>query len=392
MGLEDFYNRFKIDMELSLAEKTGFNPYYKKIQSGLEDPLKIDGKQYINLAANNYLGLGADQRVKEAAVEAIRKYGVSLCGTLIATGYIDLYKDLEVSISKFLDLEDTIILPSCYQANNGLFVSICGKEDLIVVDHYAHSSMIQGIKTVGCKIRPFLHNNTEHLEKILKNSSQYRQVFVVTESVFSTEGSIAPFNEIYEIANKYNAFVIVDDSHGIGVIGEKGKGILQDSKVENFQGIYTASLGKALGCTGGIICGRKDIIDYLRYYCPHLVYSTAIPPGIIGAVGKVLEIVGNEFDQMSKRLWSYKDIISKSLKNKGFVLADGRAPIISIKTGSAERTISLAKEFYNKGILTTPFIEPSVPPGEGILRLIPGANLKKDSIDKVVEVIDSMCI
>lgn len=386
MYLDSFYKRFKLDK--GLAQKTGFNPYYSRIESGLDDPLIIEGEEYINLAANNYLGLATDKRVKEASVKAVEKYGASLCGTPIATGYIEPYRRLEEKLSNFLGLEDTIIFPSCYQANNGLFTAIAGKEDLIAVDHFAHSSLIQGIKSVGCKIRPFLHNNADHLEKILKSSSQYRQTFIVTESVFSTEGNIAPLKEISELAEKYNAVIVIDDSHGIGVIGSTGKGILEECDIENFRGIYTASLGKALACSGGIVSGNKDIIEYLRYYCPHLVYSTALPPSVLGAAERVLEIVEKEFGQISKKLWLYKDIISKSLITNGFSLSNGEAPIISIKTGDAESTLLLAKSFYHKKVLTTPFIEPSVPPGEGRLRLIAGANLFEESIEKVIKSID----
>ncbi len=388
MYLDNFYERFKVDKEV--AYKAKFNPYYNCVGSGLDDPLIIEGEKYINLAANNYLGLGADERVKKAAIAAVEKYGVSLCGTPVATGYIELYRNVERKLSSFVGLEDTIIFPSCYQANNGLFTAICGKEDLILVDHYAHSSLIEGIRCVGCKIRPFLHNNIEHLEKNLKNSSKYREIFIVTESVFSTEGSIAPLREIYELGMKYNALTIVDDSHGIGVVGKGGRGILQESGIEDFKGIYTASLGKAIASTGGIISGNKDIIEYLRYYCPQLVYSTGIAPAMLGAVQEVLDIIEKDFENLSKKLWNYRDTIRNSLLLNGFDLCEGQAPIISVKTGDSLKTILLSKSFYNKKILTTPFIEPSVPRKEGRLRLIASANLSPKTIEKVTEMIDEI--
>lgn len=159
MDLRDFYNRFNLDE--SLAARASHNPYYLRIDSGLDNKISVNGHEMIDLASNNYLGLATDSRVKQAAVEAVQKYGVSLCGTPIATGYLDLYQRLGEKLSRFVGLEETIILPSCYQANNGLFSCIVGPQDLIVVDRYAHSSLIQGIKSAGCKIRPFLHNNLE---------------------------------------------------------------------------------------------------------------------------------------------------------------------------------------------------------------------------------------
>lgn len=388
MYLNDFYSRFRLDT--GLEEKAGFNPYYREIQSELSDPIFIDGESFTNLASNNYLGLAADKRVKEAAIEAIRKYGVSLCGTPIATGYIDLFNKVEARLARFVGLDSAIILPSCYQANNGLFSAIAGKEDLIIIDHYAHSSLIEGVRAAGCKFRPFLHNNIEHLESILEKSSRYRQIFIVTESVFSTDGSIAPLKDLCDIAEKYNVVPVVDDSHGIGVIGKNGRGILEESGVDNYQGIYTASLGKALANSGGIIAGKKDFIDYLRYYCPHLVYSTALPPSVLGGIEKVMDIVESDFQALSTRMWGYKTQISQCLVEKGFKIAEGKAPITSICTGSSEATIIFAKRFFEKKILTTPFVSPSVPVNEGKVRLIAGANLKEETVGVVLDTIEKI--
>ena len=386
MRAADFYNRLTLDR--SLEVKAGFNPYYKELQTALEDPVLINNESYINLAANNYLGLAADERVKAAAAAAVHKYGASLCGTPIATGYIDLFRGLEDRLAKFAGLEAALILPSCYQANNGLFSAIAGKEDLFVIDHYAHSSLIQGVSAVGCKVRPFLHNDMEHLESILDKSLRYRQVFIVTESVFSTEGTIAPFREICRLAEKYGAIPVIDDSHGIGVIGGKGRGILEEAVIGEYQGIYTASLGKALANTGGMIAGKKSLIEYLRYYCPHLIYSTALPPSVLGGIDKVLDIIESEseYRKISGRMWRFKEQLCKELSKAGFTLSEGKAPITSICAGNSESTVSLAKDFFENKVLTTPFIAPSVPVNQGRVRLIAGANLQASTIDRVLEI------
>ncbi|HBW38502.1 pyridoxal phosphate-dependent aminotransferase family protein [Desulfosporosinus sp. BICA1-9] len=332
MDLRNFYHRLSVDE--SLAEVRGYNPYYLTMNSGLEGKISVNGHQMIDLASNNYLGLASDLRVKQAAVKAVEKYGVSLCGTPIATGYIELYQRLEENLSRFVGLEETIILPSCYQANNGLFSCIAGPQDLIVVDRLAHSSLIQGIKSAGSKIRPFLHNNLEHLEGILQRSTGYRQVFVVTESVFSTVGRIAPFKEIVQLCEKYQAMPVIDDSHGIGVLGKSGHGILEEQGIEGYQGIYTASLGKAIANSGGMISGEKRLINYLRYYCSHLVYSTALTPVALAGIGAVLDIIHSEFDGIKKKLVFNQGEIYESLLEGGFEVVSSQAPINSIQSGS----------------------------------------------------------
>lgn len=377
----------RLVLDDSIIKGIGFNPYYPEIQSGLDDPIVIDGRNYIDLASNNYLGLANDLRVKEAAKLAIDKYGVSMCGTPIASGYTDLYKRVENTLSEYLGLEKTIIYPSCYQANNGLFNVISKKEDVVIVDRGAHSSLLEGIKAVGCIIRPFLHNNLDHLESQLKKIIGSSQIFVVTESVFSTEGSIAPFSNIYELCTKYGAIPVIDDSHGIGVIGKSGKGILEYAGISDYQGFYTASLGKALANMGGIISGPKKYLDYLKYYSSHLVYSTAILPSILAGIEKVIEIIECEFSSLSERMWNYRNRISNALKKSRWLLTNSITPIISIKTGTTESTLRLTKTLFNVGILSTPFIYPSVQINQGRIRLIAGSNLKEESIDKVSSIL-----
>ena len=194
MSLQQFYQRFNVDYEL--VRKAGFNPYYPVIESGLDEIIIVEGKKFIDLASNNYLGLANDKRLKDAGKLAIEKYGMSLCATPIASGCSELYDMVRRKLSEFIGLENTIIYPSCYQANNGLFNVIAGREDIAIIDRCSHSSLIEGVKSTGCKIWPFQHNNMTHLEKGLKISQKYRQAFVITESVFSTEGTIVPFNEI----------------------------------------------------------------------------------------------------------------------------------------------------------------------------------------------------
>lgn len=381
MNLEAFFRRLQVDE--TPAERIGFNPYYPRLEAGLNEPLRIDGRDMIDLASNNYLGLACDRRVTQAITTAVEAFGASLCGTPIATGSFSLFRRLEHELAAFVGLPAATILPSGYQANNGLFSAIADRNDVFVIDHFAHSSLVQGVRAVGGKIRPFLHNNPEHLHTVLRALKTSGQVFVVTESVFSTEGSIAPFREIVDLCQKFQAVPVVDDSHGIGVLGKRGRGILEHCDLSDYPGLYTASLGKALANAGGFIAGPQGVVNRLKYYCPHLVYSTALPPGVLGGITAVLKIISADFPNLSGRLWFARHRLRESLLQAGFSLAPGEAPINSISSGTMGDTLRLAKLFFEEGILVTPFVEPSVPPGEGRVRLIAGAGLSDQALETV---------
>jgi 7-keto-8-aminopelargonate synthetase-like enzyme len=388
MNRATYLNQLIIDK--SVAEKLSFNPYYPIFQSGLGDPIIVNGKELVNLASNNYLGIAGSERVKTAVIEGVRRYGVCMCGTPIATGYVDAFSRVEGRLAEFVGLEATTLFPSCYQANVGIFSTLAKKEDVILFDHYAHASLITGVRSVGCRVLPYRHNDTRHLEKLLQELSGYRQVFLVTESVFSTEGSIAPFDEIVRLCEEYDVLPVIDDSHGIGVIGDNGRGILEKKRIRNYQGIYTASLGKALANFGGMVGGDKSLIEYLRYACSSLIYSTALPPSILLGIEKALDIVEAEFPVLGARMWRYKDLISSRLRELGFSIIEGQAPITSVACGGLAETIRFAKELYSRHILSTPFVPPSVPPNMGRVRLIAGADLQESSVQQALEAFAGM--
>jgi 7-keto-8-aminopelargonate synthetase-like enzyme len=372
-------------IDKSVAEALSFNPYYPIFTSGLGDPITVNGDQLINLASNNYLGIAGSQRVKKAMIDGVAKYGASMCGTPIATGYVDTFSRVEGRLARFVGLEASTLFPSCYQANMGIFSVVAKKEDAILFDHYAHSSLVTGVRAAGCKALAFLHNDTRHLEKLLQTVSECRQTFVVTESVFSTEGSIAPFHEIVRLCSEYDAIPVVDDSHGLGVLGKNGRGILEEQNVQDYQGIYTASLGKAIANFGGMVAGSTGLIDYLRYSCSSLIYSTALPPSILLGIEKALDIVETEFPALAVRMWRYKNLISSRLQELGFSVVKGEAPITSVACGGLADTIRFARELYSQRILATPFVPPSVPPGMGRVRLIAGADLRESSVERALD-------
>ena len=384
MSLKD---KFVFDFieEDKLVKELKFNPYYQKIDSGADLYVKIAEEKYLNLASNNYLALATDFRIIDTMKKALDKYGASMCGTPVACGNVDIYEQTKEYISTFLGLEDAILYPSCYQANMAIISALVKSCDVVFVDRFAHSSLIEGIRSTGCKIKPFKHNDVKHLEKLIKASAAFENKFVITESVFSTEGSIAPFDEIYVLAQQNEVIPIIDDSHGIGVIGKTGKGILEEKNIDNFEGIYTASTGKALGVNGGIVSSSFRNIEFLRYSSPSLLYSTALAPVLIAGILKALQIVEKDGENLVNSLSQHKRYLYDNLQIQGFKLTNSEASICSLISGSNENTFKISKELFERKILTTPFIYPSVSKNKGIIRMIPRVDLDNKQMDYVVK-------
>lgn len=384
MNAHTFYEMCAVDR--SPVEEAGFNPYFRQVDSRRAKP-EIDGTSFIDCASNDYLSLASDERMKRAMIEAVDRYGSSLCATPAASGYARSHALLEKKLARFVLLDDALVFPSCYQANTALFTALARRDDCILVDHYAHASLVQGIRGVGCKIKPFLHNSPSYLEKMLKTSSGYRQVFVVTESVFSTEGSIAPVAEIVKLCGRYDAIPVIDDSHGIGVVGRGGRGILQHTGRNTFDGIYVASLGKALANSGGMVAGSRACIEALRYRCAGLLYSTAITPVTVAGIDAAVGIIEAEFARRSSIMWSSTQRLAETVRVAGKDPGPCESAIVSVRCGPARRAIDLAHGLYRRGILSTPFVPPSVPPDGSVVRLIPGAKTAEKDVDRLCELV-----
>lgn len=380
----------RVQLDTSIVDGLSFNPYGLALHTGLAQRVIIDGRPFIDLASNNYLGLAMDSRVIANACRCLERWGSSMCGTPVATGTTQLHQELEARLAQFVGVEAAALLPSCYQLGSGFLRCLAQPDDCVLIDQDAHSSLLDGARSVGCKIRPFRHNDPASLEKNLRFSASHPRRFVLTESVFSTQGSVAPLSQIVELCLRYDAIPVVDDSHGIGVLGQGGRGALSHFGFDDFPGIYLASLGKALASTGGMLGASKQVVDYLRYSTPSLIYSTSLAPASVGALLAVLDILQHEGDALVARIFTHRDRISHALKRRGFTVVCAEAPINAVVMGSASRTVALSQELYHRGILSTPFIPPSVPKGRGTVRLIAGAHLNEEALSQVVAAIEEL--
>lgn len=383
-------HRLRLHLDRSVIDGASFNPYGLRLETGLAARVQLEGRPFIDLASNNYLGLAMDPRVLDAACRHVERFGVSTCGTPVATGSTVAHEELENRLARFVGVESALLLPSCYQLGSGFLRVVSGVEDCVLVDHDAHSSLVDGARAVGCKIRPFRHNDLSSLEKNLRHSAAHPRRFVLTESVFSTQGVVAPLQEMARLCEQYDAILVVDDSHGIGVLGPAGQGVLNHFGLAPFPGIYIASLGKALGGMGGMLGASREVVEYLRYSTPSLIYSTGLSPASVGALLQVLDILQSEGEALVARMFSHCVRIRTALQNRGFTLTEAQAPINAVVMGSASKTVGLSTGLYERGILSTPFIPPSVAPGRGTVRLIAGAHLDEEALEHIEAMIQQI--
>lgn len=325
-------------------------------------------KDVINLCANNYLGLSNSPDLKSVAKDAIGKYGFGMSSVRFICGTQDIHKELEEKISKFLGMEDTILYSSCFDANGGLFETLLGSEDAIISDSLNHASIIDGIRL--CKANRFRYenNNMADLEEKLKEAKNFRFKMIATDGVFSMDGYIANLKTICDLAEKYGALVMVDDSHAVGFIGEKGRGTHEYCNVMDRVDIITGTLGKALGgASGGYTSGKKEIIEMLRQRSRPYLFSNTLAPVITATSIRVLELLESS-PNLRKKLMDNTQFFRKEMKRLGFTIPESIHPIAPVMLGDAQLAKTMADELLKEGIYVIGFSYPVVPKGQARIR------------------------
>jgi glycine C-acetyltransferase len=327
-----------------------------------------DGAEVLNFCANNYLGLADDPRLVEAAKEALDRWGYGLASVRFICGTQDVHKHLERRISGFLGTDDTILYSSCFDANGGLFETILGEQDAVISDELNHASIIDGIRL--CKARRLRYRNRDmaDLEAQLQAASNVRRRLIATDGVFSMDGYVAPLGEICELAQRYDAMVMVDDSHAVGIVGARGRGTPELHDVTDRVDIVTGTLGKALGgASGGYTSGRQEIIDLLRQRSRPYLFSNSVAPAVVGASLAVLDLLEGG-DDLRARLRENTAWFRARMTELGFDVLPGDHPIVPVMIGDAARASRMADVLLGKGIYVIGFSYPVVPVGKARIR------------------------
>jgi len=328
-----------------------------------------DMKSVLNLCANNYLGLADDPRVVAAAHEALDRWGYGLSSVRFICGTQEIHKELERRLSQFLGMEDTILYGSCFDANGGLFETLLDAEDAIVSDELNHASIIDGMRL--CKAQRFRYRNGDmnDLERNLGEASHARRMLVATDGVFSMDGYIAKLANICDLAERYGAMVMVDDSHAVGFMGETGRGTHEYHRVMGRVDILTGTLGKALGgASGGYTSARKEIVDVLRQRSRPYLFSNTVPPAIAGASLKVLDLV-TETRDLRERLFANTRFFREGITHAGFNVLPGDHPIVPVMFGDAALAGKVAESLLDRGVYVVGFSYPVVPKGKARIRV-----------------------
>jgi glycine C-acetyltransferase len=356
----------------------------RQIQTPQGSDIAVGGKHVINFCANNYLGLASHPGIIAAAQEGLQKYGYGMASVRFICGTQDLHKKLESAVARFLGKDDAILYSSCWDANGGLFETILGEEDAVLSDELNHASIIDGIRL--CKSRRFRYRNGDmtELEKNLQEAKSCRLRLIVTDGVFSMDGALAKLPDICDLADRYDAVVMVDDSHATGILGPGGRGTAEAQGVLPRIDIITSTLGKTLGgAAGGFTCARAEVVDFLRQRSRPYLFSNALPPPIVMAAIKALELV-EKSSELRDRLHANAAKMRSGLESAGFTLKPGNHPILPVMIGDAALASRLADRLLEKGIYVIGFSYPVVPQGQARIRIQMSAAHTSEQIDRAI--------
>ena len=375
-----------ISDELSKIKESGLYRELKAVENAQDTRIDIEGKTYLSFCSNNYLGLANHPSVVNAVKKAVDEYGWGACASRLVSGNMTLHEALEKQISRFKRKDAAIVFPTGYMANLGVISSLVSGGDLVVSDKLNHASIIDGCRLSGAVFRVYAHCNMEKLENILKKSSKYNRILIVTDSVFSMDGDLAPLPDIVRIAKKYNAMVMVDEAHGTGVFGENGRGVVEHFNLDKEVDVVMGTLSKAIGSLGGYVCGDDDLISYLRNKARPFMYTTALPPAVCAASIASINLI-QEDHSLREVLWNNVCCIKERLGSLGVDMISSQSQIIPLLIGDTQKAVDISKLLYERGVLIPAIRPPTVPANSSRLRMTVMSSHTQDDLESLFKVL-----
>ena len=361
-----------------------------RVLEGEQKPVCIfDGKEVINLASNNYLGLTTHKALRKAAVEAAKKYGAGAGAVRTIAGTMQLHMQLEEQIAKFKNVEACVVFQSGFTANAGTVSAVLGKEDLIISDELNHASIIDGARLSRATIKVFKHKDTKDCERILEEHADFPgKKLIITDGVFSMDGDIAPLPELCTLAEKYNCIMMVDDAHSSGVLGRGGRGTVDHLDCHGRVHIQVGTLSKAIAVMGGYVCGSRDLIDFLYLRARPFLFSTSHTPATAAACMAAFTLLDSpEGERLVKKLWANTKTFKRELKKRGFQSKVSETPIVPIHVGDAARAFEFSRKLFEAGVFAPAVGYPTVAEGKARLRAIVSAGHRKDQLLRAADIL-----
>lgn len=364
--------------------EAGIYPYFHVLETKQDTEVIINGKRTIMIGSNNYLGLTSDERVIRAAQEALGKYGSGCSGSRFLNGTLSIHIELEKRLAQFMKKEAVLTFSTGFQTNLGIISAIAGRNDYIICDSENHASIIDGCRLSFAKVIKYEHNNMEDLERILKNVPDSCGKLIVTDGVFSMSGDICNLPEIVRLARLYGARIMVDDAHGLGVLGEHGRGTGEYFGLEDEVDIVMSTFSKSLASLGGFIAAREEVIHYVKHVSRPFIFSASIPPANAAAALEAINIIETEPERI-KRLAENADYMREGFKKLNIPIGESKTPIIPVMTYENERTFVITKMLLDEGVYVNPVISPAVKPGNCLLRTSYTATHTEEQLDYALE-------
>ena len=363
----------------------GVYPYYRPISSG-QDPLvtMADGSKVLMFGSNSYLGLSDDPRLKEAAIAAIKKYGTSCSGSRFLNGTLDIHEELEEKLARFVGKEEAVTYSTGFQVNLGVVGCLGFRGGYIFLDALDHACIIDGSRLSFSEVRKFRHNDMADLEKKLWLTPRHANKLIVVDGVYSMEGDIAPVPELVALCEKYNASLMIDDAHGLGVIGENGSGTASHFGLTDSVDLIMGTFSKSFGSLGGFIAGDRVVIEYLKHNSRSLIFSASMTPAAVAAASKALDIMIEE-PERREHLWEVTRHAQEAFKANGFDIGHTQSPIIPLFVRDTIKAMTIVKLAYEQGVFITPVIAPAVPEKDVLIRFALMATHSIEQVDEAVE-------
>ena len=377
----------RICAEYTLADEVkalGIYPYYRPIESGQDPVVKMAGKDVLMFGSNSYLGLSDDPRLKEAAIEAIRKYGTSCSGSRFLNGTLDIHLALEEKLAALVGKEEAVTYSTGFQVNLGVVSCLGFKDGYIFLDALDHACIIDGSRLSFSRVLKFPHNDVEALEKKMQMAPVEAPKLIVVDGVYSMEGDIAPVPQLVELCEKYNASLMIDDAHGLGVMGDHGRGTANHFGLTDKVDLIMGTFSKSFGSLGGFIAGDHEVINFLKHNSRSLIFSASMPPANVAAVSRAIDIMLSEPERL-EHLWALTRHAHAEFKARGFDIGHTQSPIIPLFVRDLNKCLTAVKMALDEGVFITPVIPPAVPEDSVIVRFALMATHSFEQLDEGID-------